>query len=165
MVWKFVKRLYGFRDSSRGWFMGFDSAMKKLGCVPVNTDDAIYVYKNAKGKIVGPAGVHVDDVLYTGEPEFHEKVIKVLSDKYVVRSVESESESELFTFIRWTLSQDKDGISLSHEHYLQQVDMSKFSKSLGQVVRTTTSLKDKRAMVTISILRRIPEAENISVIW
>ena len=39
------------------------------------------------------------------------------------------------------------------------------SKSLEQAVRTTTSLKDKRAMVTISTLRRIPEAENISVIW
>ena len=122
MVWRVVKRLYGFRDSSRGWFMEFDSAMKKLGCVPVNTDNAMYVYKNAGGKIVGLAGVHVDDVLYTGEPEFHEKVIKVLLDKYVVRSV----ESELFTFIGWTLSQDKEGISLSQEHFLQQVDMSKF---------------------------------------
>ena len=41
------------------------------------------------------------------------------------------------------------------------------SKSLEQAVRTTTSMKDKRAMVTISTLRRILEAENIKngVIW
>ena len=122
MVWKVVKRLYGFRDSSRGWYLEFHSAMMKLGCEVVNTDAAMYVYKNKTGKIIGWAGVHVDDVLYAGEPEFHDEVIKMLLKQYVIGSV----ESELFTFTGWTLQQDRTGITLTQDHFLEQVDMSKF---------------------------------------
>ena len=63
LVWKVIKRLYGFKDSSRGWYLEFDRAMKELGCESVRCDNAMYVFK-VNGKIVGLAGVHVDDVLF-----------------------------------------------------------------------------------------------------
>ena len=70
LVWKVVKRLYGFRDSSRGWYLEFNRAMKELGCEAIRCDSAMYVFK-IDGEIVGLAGVHVDDVLFCGEPVFH----------------------------------------------------------------------------------------------
>ena len=39
------------------------------------------------------------------------------------------------------------------------------SKSLEESIATTTSLRDKRAMVGICTIRRIPETENISLQW
>ena len=39
------------------------------------------------------------------------------------------------------------------------------SRSLQQAVDTTTSLKDKRAMVTVSTLRKVPIMEDISIKW
>ena len=121
LIWKVIKRLYGFKDSSRGWFLEFDSCMKSLGCEAVNTDNAMYTYKR-DGKIVGVAGVHVDDVLYAGEQVFQDQVIEKLLQKYVIGSV----DSELFTFTGWTLEQDREGITLSQSHFLSQVEMQKF---------------------------------------
>ena len=56
LVWKVVKRLYSFKDSSRRWYLEFGMAMKELGCESVLCDKAMYVFK-VNRKIVGLAGV------------------------------------------------------------------------------------------------------------
>ena len=109
--------------TSRGWYLEFDKAMKELGCVPSTVDAALYIYKDGKGKVAGLAGVHVDDVLYSGTTEFHDKVISVLKKNYVIGRV----EEELFTFTGWSLKQDAKGIILTQDHYLGQIDQEKFS--------------------------------------
>ena len=43
LVWKVIKRRNGFKESSRGWYLEFDRAMKELGCESVRYDDAMYV--------------------------------------------------------------------------------------------------------------------------
>ena len=122
LVWKVIKRLYGFKDSSRGWYLEFDRAMKELGCESVLCDNAMYVYK-MKGKIVGLAGVHVDDVLFCGEDIFHQMVINKLLSKYVIGRVDIED----FCFTGWSLTQDQSGIELTQKHFLDQVDIDKYS--------------------------------------
>ena len=39
------------------------------------------------------------------------------------------------------------------------------SKSLRDAINTTTVVKDKKAMVTICTLRRVPEVEDIKISW
>ena len=123
LVWKVIKRLYGFRDSSRGWYLEFNRAMKELGCEVIRCDSAMYVFK-IDGEIVGLAGVHVDDVLFCGEPVFHRMVIDKLINKYVIGSIEISD----FTFTGWSLVQDQHGIKLSQKQFLQQVDFEKFGR-------------------------------------
>ena len=123
LLWRVNKRLYGFKDASRGWYLEFDRAMKELGCVASTVDAAMYIYKDDKGKVAGLAGVHVDDVLYSGTKEFHDKVIGVLKKNYIIGRV----EEELFTFTGWSLKQDAQGIVLTQDHYLGQIDQDKFA--------------------------------------
>ena len=122
LVWKVVKRLYGFKDSSRGWYLEFDRAMKELGCESILCDNAMYVFK-MKGKIVGLAGVHVDDVLFCGEDIFHQMVINKLLSKYVIGKIDIED----FCFTGWSLTQDQSGIELTQKHFLDQVNIDKYS--------------------------------------
>ena len=39
------------------------------------------------------------------------------------------------------------------------------SKSLKDAINTSTVVKDKKVMVTICTLRRVPEVENIRMAW
>ena len=130
LVWRVIKRLYGFKDASRGWYLEFDRAMKALGCEQSLVDSALYVWKDRQGNVAGRAGVHVDDVLYAGTPEFHDKVINKILSQYVIGRVETGE----FTFTGWTLSQTKESIKLTQEHFLTQVDLEKY-----QVFKTLKS--------------------------
>ena len=121
VVWKTIKRLYGFRDSGRGWWLEFEKSMKQLGCEATMIDPAMFVYK-LDGEVVGLAGVHVDDVLFCGEPTFHDRVIDKLIKNYVIGRVEVEN----FTFTGWTLRQTDSGIELTQSHFLEQVELEKF---------------------------------------
>ena len=126
IVWKTIKRLYGFKDSGRGWWLQFKGAMEALGCKSTMIDPAMFVFHRGE-EVIGVAGVHVDDVLFCGEPDFHDKVIDRLIKDYVVGSVETGD----FTFTGWTLSQSEDGIRLSQSHFIKQVQMDKFEKFSG----------------------------------
>ena len=122
LIWKTVRRLYGFKDSSRGWFLELDKALKSLGGKPTLVDPAMYVFRDEDDNIEGLAGVHVDDILYTGSEKFEKEVIKVLISRYVIGRVETDD----FTFTGWSLRQDDQGISLTQSHYLSQLELDKF---------------------------------------
>ena len=122
LVWKVRKRLYGFRDSARGWFLEFNQTMIDLGCEPILVDAAMYTYKDEKNNVIGMAGVHVDDVLYAGTPRFHSEVMDKMLEKYVIGRV----ERDFFTYTGWTLRQDDSGITLTQGKFLDQVELDKY---------------------------------------
>ena len=96
--------------------------MKELGCESVRCDNAMYVFK-VNGKIVGLAGVHVDDVLFCGDPILHRVVIKIIR-KYMIGKFYIED----FCFTGWSLTQDQSGIELTQRHFLEQVNLEKFER-------------------------------------
>ena len=95
--------------------------MLALGCESTVIDPAMFTFKR-NGVVVGLAGVHVDDVLFCGEADFHDKVIDLLIRDYVVGRVETEN----FTFTGWSLTQNDTGIELTQRHFLNQVNLEKY---------------------------------------
>ena len=124
LVWRVVKRIYGLKDASRGWYLELDRALKSLGCKVSLTDNSYYTWKDSAGNIKGLLCVHIDDILFCGEPTFHTAVIEQIKKNYVIGAVEEEH----FTFTGWDLKQDKTGISLTQTSFVEKIDLSKFEK-------------------------------------
>ena len=122
LLWRVVKRIYGLKDASRGWYKELDKALRKLGCEVSLCDKSAYVMKDSKGNIIGAAAVHIDDILYAGTPFFLKNVIQKLIDNYVVGSVESEQ----FTFTGWDLKQTQAGIELTQTSFAERIDLKKY---------------------------------------
>ena len=124
VVWRLVKRIYGLKDASRGWYLELSNYLQELGGQLVDLDQAMYCFKDRHGQLSGVIAGHVDDLVYGGNKEFHKNVIKKIIDKYVVGKVDISK----FTFVGWELSQTEDGILLSQKQYLEDIDMDEFQE-------------------------------------
>ena len=121
MVWKVIKRLYGFKDASRGWMQALDEDLRKLGMTRSHFDRGLYMYYE-NNILVGLIAVHVDDILISGPLSMYNKIIEPLKSKYVIGS----EDQGYFTFTGWNLHQDRDGIMLSQEDYMEKTDLQEF---------------------------------------
>ena len=117
ILWRLLKRLYGLRDASRGFWLEVDSFLLELGCQRAKYDKATYLLFDKQGNLLGLCAVHVDDLLYAGTEEFHERIIRSIIDKFVIGRV----ESQLFTFTGWTLQQQAGRISLTQDPYVEKL--------------------------------------------
>ena len=122
LVWKIVKRLYGFKDASRGWWEELDQFLKSKNMLQVTTDKAMYIHYNKDGEMDGILGEHVDDLIVAGTTNFHKEVILPLLTKYVI----GKEEISDFTFVGWDLKQDKSGITLSQSSFWNKQDLDRF---------------------------------------
>ena len=124
VVWQLIKRIYGLKDASRGWYLELSQYLQELGGQLVDLDQAMYCFKDKKGQLIGVVGGHVDDLVYGGTKEFHRCVIKRIIDKYVIGKVDVSK----FTFVGWELSQTEGEILLSQKQYLEDIDMDEFQE-------------------------------------
>ena len=121
MVWKVIKRLYGFKDASRGWMQALDEDLRANGMIRSHFDKGLYLYYE-KNVLAGLMAVHVDDLLFAGPASMHNKVVKPLKQKYVIGA----EDQEAFTFTGWGLSQDDTGITLSQDAYMDKTSLEEY---------------------------------------
>ena len=74
-LWKMLKCPYGLADSGRMWYLRLKEELVKAGMTICKYDHAIFMWFQHKS-IAGIVACHVDDILFGGSHEFHEKVIK-----------------------------------------------------------------------------------------
>ena len=117
VVWKMVKRAYGFVDASRGFYLELEKTLKDLGCVVSRHDPALFLYF-VDQKLTGVIMSHVDDLLHgSGDETFEDEVMIPLKKKFQFGS----EEEEAFRFVGMNIAQSKDSI---------RVDLSQFAESL-----------------------------------
>ena len=138
MVWRVVKRLYGFKDASRGWMQALDEDLKKNGMIRSHYDKGFYTY-HENNKLAGMLVVHVDDLLFAGPASMYNQIIKPLKKKYVVGA----EDSGVFTFTGWNLRQDRTGILLSQDSYMDKTNLEEFEHFKRYVLNDKESLDDK----------------------
>eukprot|EP00435_Cladocopium_sp_Y103_P055151 s532_g18.t1 len=71
-----LKGAYGRADAPLLWFRELQKGLQSLGFTQSPFDPCLFIYEKA-GKVCGLVGVHVDDGLYCGTPEFHEQIRKL----------------------------------------------------------------------------------------
>ena len=144
LIWRVLKRVYGFRDAPRGWYLEVDESLRKLGCVKVQLDNAFYLYFSAKtGELFGYILSHVDDFLYGGEPEFHKIVIGGVKSKYVIGACEESH----FSFTGWNLHQDSTGITVTQKDYLAEIDLSQFDALVNAPGNNDEKLDEEQTLL------------------
>ena len=79
VVWKMVKRAYGFVDASRGFYLELEKTLLELRCVVSIHDPAMYMYYGKENKLEGMLLTHVDDMPHgSGGIQFEDMVMKRL---------------------------------------------------------------------------------------
>jgi hypothetical protein len=122
ILWRLKKRMYGLVDASRGFWLELDRFLISVGCQRSIFDKALYFYY-VDGALSGIIETHVDDLCFAGDSTFHEKVIKGIIERFTIGRVEVEN----FTFTGWNLRQDKDGITLTQDSYVEKLSKEDFS--------------------------------------
>ena len=123
-------------DTPRGWFLEIDGFLKSLGAIKTKLDNALYIFKDRRGKIIGFILSHVDDFVFAGEPSFHNDIIAKVMRKYVI----GDTQIEDFTFTGWNLVQTRDGITITQADYLSGIDLTLFDEFSRNGMKNNTPL-------------------------
>ena len=120
IIWKMVKRAYGFVDASRGFFLELEETLCQLGCKVSNHDPAMYLYYGKEGDLKGMILTHVDDLLHgSGDQEFEEQVLKPLKEKFLFGS----EEESAFLYVGMQVKQDRESIIVNLDHYVENIEV------------------------------------------
>lgn len=121
ILWKMLKRAYGFTDASRGFYLEVAKTAVSLGCVQSKFDPAVYLYFSKITKILsGLLLTHVDDFLHgSGDTEFHNNVMNPMKRKFKFGSEEQDE----FRYIGMQIKQNHSYIEVDQDHYLETMEI------------------------------------------
>ncbi len=72
-VWKLRVAVYGLADASRQWYKTVKRMLTDCGLHEVMGEPSLFYYTNDQAEMCGVLAAHVDDFLFGGNHEFHEK--------------------------------------------------------------------------------------------
>ena len=87
-LWKLKKTVYGLCDAARAWYLRVKEELLNLGAKVCSLDSALFTFAS-NNVLQGVVCVYVDDFLWAGDEYFEKKVIKKLSDLFLIGSAES----------------------------------------------------------------------------
>ena len=119
-LWELTKALYGLKDASRQWFFKVKDKLMKLGCQQSRLDPGIFFFKDQASKLIGMIGLHVDDFLHAGTPEFNQQIIIEINKEFKV----GKNEKQNFIYTGFVFSQNRNGICLHQNRYTENLEIS-----------------------------------------
>ena len=120
IVWQMLKRVYGFVDASRGFYIELDKTLTSLGCKPSAYDPALYIYWNKEGTLGGLVLTHVDDFLHgSGDAEFETNVMTPLKEKFEF----GREEEQDFKYVGMHVTQENNCIIIDQNQYVEELDL------------------------------------------
>ena len=134
-ICQLLKGAYGLAAAPLLWFKEFRQGLIDLKFVQSPFDPCLFVLPDGEGKPIGLVGVHVDDGLFCGTPEFH-RVINELEKRFPFGS---RKESN-FTFTGLHINQNFD--------YSIEVDQCKYVKEIEPIKVAFERRKNPQALVT-----------------
>jgi len=126
-VVKLIKALYGLKQASRVWQETLYACLKQLDLIPCKSESGVLHCKSPDGKIC-IVFCWVDDLgICCNDKAFKEKVIKVLNESFILKSL-----GELSHYVGIVVDKEKDGYSLHQGPYNARM----IKKYLDEVVRS-----------------------------
>jgi transposase InsO family protein len=116
------KGAYGLIDAPFLWYKALVGELTRLGLETSPFDPCVFILRGPKnthkeGQLLGVVGIHVDDGIYGGTPEF-QQIMDKLEQKYAFGS----KSSTAFTFTGIELTQKYDhSIVLSQSAYVRKI--------------------------------------------
>ena len=106
------------------WYIELRDTLVGLD-VKISTYDESFMFWFTQGKLAGIMAVHVDDLMFSGNKSFEEKVIGGLKKKFRL-STEAEVE---FCYTGLDIKQTQSGILVSQLGYVDQISKIEIDKS------------------------------------
>ena len=120
IVWKMIKRTYGFVDASRGFYLELEKTLLQLGCVVSMYDPAMYMLYRDDGKLGGLILTHVDDLLHgSGDEEFEKSVMIPLRERFLF----GKEEDSVFKYTGMQVVKNGDFIFIDQDHYIESLEI------------------------------------------
>ena len=120
IIWKMLKRVYGFVDASRGFYLELNQMLLELGCKASIYDPALYMYVKKDGSLGGMVLTHVDDLIHgSGDDEFYNNVMVPLKEKF---QFGREEEGD-FKYVGMHVKQEKDHIITDQDQYVDTLEV------------------------------------------
>ena len=117
-VWRLRKGLYGLREASRLWFEELLAYLMTKGGQKMLGDDAVFLFFR-NGKLVGIVCVHVDDIIATGDNEFHVVVIDGIKTRFKIL----KDQEGNFTYTGMSIWTDSKGqVHLNQNKYIEEME-------------------------------------------
>ena len=144
-LWMLIKPMYGLDDAGLKWYKTIESKLRRLGCLRLHTDLAVFYYMK-EDKLRGITAWHVDDMITTGDEVFYNDVIKPLMEEV---KFGSSSEGE-FRCLGWNIRHVDGAILVSQTDYITgKVDYLDIDK--GERKNDETLNEEESATVRESI--------------
>ena len=120
VVWKMLKRAYGFVDASRGFYLELKRVLEDLGCKMSRNDPALFLYFGTHSCLQGLLLSHVDDLLHgAGTNEFIEHILEPLKQRFTFGS---EEEDE-FKYVGMHVKQEGEYITTDQDFYIDNLEI------------------------------------------
>ena len=118
---KLTKAFYGLVHAPRQWYEAVVDALCSTGWRQMKSDRCLFALYDQQGRLIGIAGVHVDDFLIAGDlnDEGYVTAKAQLQAKFRFGKWDSAA-GEGFTFAGCRVWQDKHGIHLDQEEYIRE---------------------------------------------
>ena len=117
VLWKLKKCVYGLSDASRCWYFALSEKLESLGCVRSMYDFGVFVWK-LDGNLGGILEMHVDDIVWSGFPEFEALVVAPLCNQFNI----GRQEARCFVHLGLSIQQDVTGITVDQINYIDSVE-------------------------------------------
>ena len=116
MLWNMVRCPYGLADAGRHWYMRLRKELIEAGMIISKYDQALFRWY-LDGKLCGLLVCHVDDILFGGQEQFHDKVINKIRRIFAVGLEENTN----LKYLGLTITQSEYGIKVSTSHYAKSL--------------------------------------------
>ena len=117
-VWRLRKGLYGLREASRLWFEELSADLENRGGQKMLGDEAVFLFFRNE-KLVGIVCVHVDDIIATGDAQFHEEVVDKIKKRFKI----SKDQEGNFTYTGMAIWTDSKGqVHLNQNKYIEEME-------------------------------------------
>ena len=120
VVWKMIKRAYGFVDASRGFYLELKKVLEELGCVVSLYDPALFIYFGNHSSLQGLLLAHVDDLIHgAGTKEFDENILNPLKQRFTF----GREEENDFKYVGIHVKQYASSIVTDQDVYVEDLDI------------------------------------------
>ena len=112
-LWRLEKPMYGLDDSGLKWYKTIENKLKRLGCLRLHTDLAVFYYIK-ENQLRGINAWHVDDMITTGDEVFYEDIVKPLMEEVKFGSLSEGA----YRCLGWNIRHIEGSILVSQSDYI-----------------------------------------------
>lgn len=118
VVWKLKRCIYGLNDAPRSWYNKVCDVLLELGATKSSYDNALFLWHNDEGDLIGILTSHVDDFAFCGNVDFQTGVIEKIKEKFKIK----EHHNGSFKYLGLNVTQNQMGIVIDQCLYISTVD-------------------------------------------